>query len=299
MQCKEPVTIRKTHHSGSRETMAVPCGRCVFCLARRRNDWSLRLQAELRHAQFASFVTLTYDDEHLPRTPKEYPDMWLPTGTLSKRDLQLFLKKLRKFQETKVPEYHSDNKSPQIRYFIVGEYSDKDRPHYHALLFNVHTLTEGHISAIWGNGFVHVGKVQEGSIHYTTKYMLKNVNERIKESEEKDRTAEFALMSRRPGIGNSYITQSKTYHRKSGKSQVRNDSGQLSPMPRYYREKIWNPLERKIQNQRGLDPSETKYAEETTQLEKKGENPDNYRKRSEELKENRLIKIKNQKRTKL
>lgn len=47
-----------------------------------------------------SFVTLTYDEEHLP-----------PDGSLRKRDLQLYLKRLRR----RLP----------FRFFAAGEYGER------------------------------------------------------------------------------------------------------------------------------------------------------------------------------
>ena len=45
---------------------AVPCGRCVNCRKNKRQSWVYRLQAEADEYPFSLFVTLTYDDEHIP-----------------------------------------------------------------------------------------------------------------------------------------------------------------------------------------------------------------------------------------
>ena len=61
-----------------------------------------------------SFVTLTYDDEHLPGDQ-----------CLDHRDFQLFMKRLRK----RFPS----------RFFMCGEYGGLNgRPHYHSILFGVY-----------------------------------------------------------------------------------------------------------------------------------------------------------------
>lgn len=68
---------------------------------------------QLCHRQ-SSFITLTYDDKHLPEG-----------GTLVREHYQNFLKSLRKHYP---PE--------AIRFYFVGEYGEKNfRPHYHAALF--------------------------------------------------------------------------------------------------------------------------------------------------------------------
>lgn len=61
------------------------------------------------------FLTLTYDEKHVPRAP----------GGLSLRfyDIQLFCKRLRKAKY-------------KLKYIIVGEYgTTTHRPHYHAILW--------------------------------------------------------------------------------------------------------------------------------------------------------------------
>jgi hypothetical protein len=143
----------------------------------------------------ASFVTLTYSDENLPYTLEGAP-------CLCKRDVQLWLKRLRK--------HFSDR---QIRYYLAGEYGTKThRPHYHALLFGVgpseldelylqyggksgerrHSL----LSDSWSFGLVHVGDVQRESIQYVAGYVTKKFTKK-----GDGNVPEFALMSRRPGIG--------------------------------------------------------------------------------------------------
>ena len=97
---------------------ALPCGQCIGCRLERSRQWATRLMKELRLHNHASFITLTYDDNNLPKTADGVP-------TLCLRDMQLFLKSLRKhFQPV------------QLRYFQCGEYGEKtQRPHYHMILF--------------------------------------------------------------------------------------------------------------------------------------------------------------------
>lgn len=104
---------------------AVPCGRCVNCRKNKRQSWVYRLQAEADECPFSLFVTLTYDDEHIP-TAMIGEDLFKTTvGVVSKRDIQLFMKRLRK----KYDQY-------RLRYFLTSEYgSQGGRPHYHMILF--------------------------------------------------------------------------------------------------------------------------------------------------------------------
>lgn len=147
----------------------VPCGKCEACLARRARDWMIRLREEMKDSSYACFVTLTYDDEHLPREDRKVYDWMIDQEVIFKdvpvhrvRDCQLFLKRLRK-----------DNPDVKIRYFLVSEFGPKTlRPHYHVIIFNLsrERCNKAYISSKWKNGFVEVSKVTEGRIAYVTKY---------------------------------------------------------------------------------------------------------------------------------
>lgn len=198
-----------------------PCGKCIACRARARQEWVFRLRMEYNDCDFGLFVTLTYDDEHLP------------PGGVCKRDVQLFLKRLRK-----------NWKSLTLRYYICSEYGDHTmRPHYHALLFFkgiertvslYDTITEA-----WSNGFCQYGEIEEGSIVYCTKYCLKGSD--VPSGCEKN----FRLLSKmHGGIGIDYLKKKGNYH------VLRLDTpqncvyrGQKSPMPRYYRTKLLGKLD--------------------------------------------------------
>lgn len=156
-----------------------PCGKCLHCRINKSREWKFRIILESLCYENNCFVTLTYDDEHIPRD-------W----NLSKEDYQNFLKLLR---------YNLPDRT--IRYFIVGEYgNDKGRPHYHAILFNVGMHEASAIRKAWGKGFIHVGEVNKDTASYVTSYVTKgwtldNV------SELKGRTPEFMRSSK----GSKYI----------------------------------------------------------------------------------------------
>lgn len=169
--CLSPIRLTK---NVSRE-VDVPCGKCPKCTARRASGWSFRLTQHFKTVQSAQFVTLTYDTQHVPLTPRGFM-------TLSKRDCQLFFKSLRK----------AHDKGTQIKYYIAGEYGGKTkRPHYHIILFNAKIEL---IQKAWDKGQVHYGEVNEASIGYTLKYISKP--SRIPEHQNDDRLPEFALMSK-------------------------------------------------------------------------------------------------------
>jgi len=203
--------------------VSVPCGKCLACLTRKRNEWTFRLEIEHRYSTGALFITLTYDEKHNPYE-------------LRKRDLQLYFKRLRK--EASEDGYHG------IRYYAVGEYGSKyGRAHYHILLFNV---PEKFARAAWRDrngqpiGIVHVGRVTPASIAYTTKYVIQKADETaLVDGRGREREKPFALMSRSYGIGGRYLTDEMVQWHRDGDRNYAIRFGQKVGLPNLYRRKIW------------------------------------------------------------
>lgn len=186
------------------------------------------------------FITLTYNDEHLP-----------PDGSLVKSDFQKFMKRLRKFFQDR-----------RIRYYQCGEYGQTDdgqigRPHYHACLFNLDfpdkelfSDSKGNplfisktLEKIWGKGFAVIGDLTFESAAYVARYVLKKVNghEAPDHYERVDITTgevywlvpEYSTMSRRPGIGRDWYEKYKDDLFPSDEVPVPG-SGVYKKVPRYY-----------------------------------------------------------------
>lgn len=208
------------------ELLLVDCGKCLPCLINKRSDWSFRLMQEYKAASCAAFITLTYH-------PKFVPDQGL-----SKRHVQLFMKRLRKL----CPE--------RLRYFLVGEYGTRSgRPHYHIILFNyeggLHRLYEAW-STVKGEpfGIVHIGKVTEASIRYTTKYVIQR-----NAYSYGSKSRPFMLCSRAYGLGLNYLTDEMVaWHRGTRSVKMMTPElartytmiyGEKGRLPRYYKDKIW------------------------------------------------------------
>ena len=115
--CMSPLNIPHPTYKKSAIRLEVPCGKCHECQEQRREMWSLRLSEEAKDHLNTAFITLTYNDENM---------LWCGDyGTLQKKDLQDWLKRLRRQIEPL-----------KIRYYAVGEYGTNTmRPHYHVLLF--------------------------------------------------------------------------------------------------------------------------------------------------------------------
>lgn len=248
MRCIKPLILG----TADERAKTVPCGRCNFCLMSNRMDWTIRLlqEAKICHAQH--FLTLTYDDDYLSYSPSGEP-------TLEKKDLQLFFKRLRK-ENAKHTNY-------SIRYFAVGEYGETtQRPHYHAILFNVHPNTINKLDTIWGCGIHKLGTVTVSSIHYVTGYLIGRYDD------HGDKNSPFALQSRRPGLGQNYIkTHAKWNRPDDNPDHWRNYTkinGYTNRLPRYYRDRIFSKEELQLLNQKAAQLFDETYLKELDRLSK-------------------------------
>ncbi len=175
---------------------------------------------ELKVCSSANFVTLTYNDKYRP-------------GQLEKKDVQLFIKRIR-----------AHVAPVKIRYFFVGEYGpETGREYYHGIIYNLPDELE--VLNKWTKddesmGFVHVGTVTQASIHYVTKYMLKNLTGR-----PYGKTPPFAIMSKKPGLGTNYVTDYKDYHADRTDSFATLPGGIKQRLPRHIKDKLFTEAQRK------------------------------------------------------
>lgn len=217
----------------------LPCNKCVGCRLERSRQWAVRCVHEAQLHEQNCFITLTYDDNNLPR---DY--------SLSVQHHQKFIKRLRKALSPK-----------KIRFFLAGEYGEKTfRPHYHALIFgympedlvlykngNNPLYLSPKLQKIWGKGIVTVGNVTYESAAYTARYIMKKIDgdkrELIGENGLKhyewldddgvihEQIPEYIAMSRRPGIGNKWyeLYKNDLYYHDHAISQ-----GKKLKVPKYY-----------------------------------------------------------------
>lgn len=162
------------------------CGQCLPCRINRRRLWTWRQVMESFCHEQNCFITLTYDDAHLPRTEDG-------KATLVPDHATLFIKRLRERVRS------ADER--RFRYFLVGEYGDEsDRPHYHATLFGLGPLDAPLIQASWSGGFSYTAEFNEKTAQYVCGYVVKKMVAKD-HPQLAGRRPEFARMSRRPGIG--------------------------------------------------------------------------------------------------
>lgn len=200
MPCTHPMPACKTHAGivtfdhrkfpSGKQSMLIPCGTCLGCKRAKAKEWALRCMLELHEHDSAAFTTLTYDDDHLPRT-------------LERNALQRFMRNIRKAKRRKATK--------PIRFFASGEYGeDTQRPHYHAILFGCDaTMDEQLIDRAWKQGITKTLRVTPAAIAYVAGYVDKKINDRnYAEKERIDYTTgevykwqqPFLQMSRKPGI---------------------------------------------------------------------------------------------------
>lgn len=223
--CMNPFTL--SEENGGHQ---VPCGKCFNCKRRRASSWSVRLVKEGERSLSAHFLTLTYNTDTVPISDNGFM-------TLDKTDLQKFFKRLRK--------WHGKNTTP-LKYYAVGEYGGQTkRPHYHIIMFNANLE---HFERSWSLdlkplGQIHIGTITEASIGYTLKYICKE--SQIPMHKNDDRIKEFALMSK--GLGSNYLTEKMIQWHKNKTEEriyVPLKDGKKAPLPRYYKQKIYNEYEK-------------------------------------------------------
>lgn len=240
MQCTNTHYIEK-------QNIRVPCGVCTACRIRKTNEWTIRLTYELQsHNNIGSFVTLTYDDEHIHKNWQR-PDL-LP-HTLSKTDAQNFVKKLRK----RMMKYEKK----KIRYYLCGEYGEEtQRPHLHIILFGVDSSDIMHRNYIYESWDKctwtplrkqkSIGFVAKESIQYTVGYIQKSFMSYNKEDifqYYQGRIPPFNLQSQGLGIDGAFKNAGKIYM--SGKIPWQ---GTEVGIPKYWTKKVGIKHEVKRQN---------------------------------------------------
>lgn len=208
---------------GDGQLVPVPCGKCVECLKDWQNDWSFRLTQECRQVSCPIVVELTFAPEYLPVAYNNEAMEW--QSYVSKRDVQLFLKRLRKI----CPEFKNN-----LRYFAVGEYGgDYNRAHYHVVLISsaIKTVYQYYnkILQAWNQGFIYIKRCQSEQIGYVTKYL----NKLDKSSHI---TSPFKLFSKHLGL--CYLTDKMIdYFFKTFATGVPFKRGYIK-LPRYYRKHL-------------------------------------------------------------
>jgi len=227
------------------QDIQLPCGQCIGCRLSRSIMWATRCMHESQLHEANCFITLTYDEHHLP-----------DNHTLDHDYFQKFMKRLRK-----------EISPTKVRYFMCGEYGDDSwRPHFHAILFGYdfpdkieYTIGENEnpyyiselLYKLWPYGFHTIGECTFETAAYVARYCVKKItgddaeahynriltdwNEvtgEITFMQEVDLQPEYARMSTNPGIGKEWFNQFKSELYPS--NFIITPNGKKVSIPHYY-----------------------------------------------------------------
>lgn len=246
------VTFNRKDSFGT--SIQLPCRRCLGCRLKHAKDWQIRCYHEsLVHGVNNTFLTLTYDDHHLPphrSLDKQNPSHW-----------QKFIRAVR------------DKTKEKIRYIMCGEYGSKcekhqnydcdecgptQRPHYHAILFGFwfadsyqHTTRNGNkyyrsdtLERIWHHGTSETARASFDTMGYVARYILKKQTGPTVESAygipdlstgeiTSLKKSPYTAMSLKPGIGKKWYEENKMDLFPHDYAVLPN--GVQHPVPDYYR----------------------------------------------------------------
>lgn len=228
-----PLPYKPKGHSGA--SFKVPCRGCLGCRIAHEEEWSIRIMHECQMHEDNQYITLTYDEEHIPWDHGLHHSHW-----------QTFMRRLRKA----TPE--------KLRFYMCGEYGDlHSRPHFHCIVNNlklpdlIHTgVSEGNkiytsaiIADAWQRqGNVYIGETVTRAVAlYVAGYMLKDSDKQWKNNwewpnkitgEMHARKKPYCQMSTHPGIGKPWLDK---YFADVFPHDSVNVGGKEHPTPKYYR----------------------------------------------------------------
>jgi hypothetical protein len=223
MPCYNPVGTYRTDGSNT----VRPCGMCLGCRLEYSRQWAVRCLHEAALHKDNCFITLTYNNENLPENL-----------SLSLDEIQKFLKRFRRKVEPNKIRYFGCGEYGEKQ---GHKYSDGiGRPHYHLCVFgydfhdkqvlrngtykrwrsrffkgeNADLYISKNLGKMWKKGFHSIGDVSFNSAGYVARYVTKK--KKLTQTEMKrtgktlddhykGRTPEFAIMSKRPGLGQDWI----------------------------------------------------------------------------------------------
>lgn len=211
-----PKKYMKLHPEGE-PTHWLPCQKCLGCREIQQQQLALRITHEATAYTHNHFLTLTYEEEKLPRG-------------LQKHHMQNFWKKLRK------------QTTHKIKHLTCGEYGDRtQRPHYHAAVLNLaiadlkkwdsENNRSNTLEKLWAHGIVTVSELTPDRIKYVAGYVLKKAGYRKQiycTEDGEELQGPYRNMSK--GLGKEWL---KKYATDLRNGYLQQDQSKYT-IPRYY-----------------------------------------------------------------
>lgn len=204
------------------------CGVCRDCRLYRAREWAIRCYHEASLHSESCVLTLTFAKD---------------PGTVRKKDLQLFFKRMRKH-------------GLSFRYFAVGEYGENfTRPHYHVILFGKDFREDRYpwkrskkgillyrsptIEKHWTLGHSDVSDMSMEAAGYCARYTMKKIQGDLADEHyvrefhgvEIPVNPEFMVCSKNPALGLGWIQK---YWDEVFPLDHVIYKGKECPVPRYY-----------------------------------------------------------------
>lgn len=275
---QKKITFKKPTNSDIYTEIEIPCGNCLGCRLDHANEWALRIALECKSHKDNCFITLTYDNKHLPINKNHI--------TLLKKDFQDFIKRLRTaIEPIKISYFGCGEYGPQTNrshgHFIIMGWKPNDIKQIQSSKTNNPMFTSPKLEKIWGKGFIAIEDVNYNVACYVARYCQKkaglqpNKRKYTGETELKTkidprnkqeytsiinktevskydiygREKEFILMSKKPAIGLNYWNKNKEQIlRNKGIFIKIDDNLKLKPIPRYFLKKLEQESYEKLYN---------------------------------------------------
>lgn len=231
--------------------LPVPCGHCMECHRKKKNEWKIRLTEEIKDNKNGLFVTLTFSNESIKELTEEIWANEIIEGynldnTISTIATRRYLERERK----------ATGKSK--RHWLITEigHNGTENIHLHGIIWNTEkwdinaliTTTER-----WQYGYIYPRNERELKKAYTTgrtiNYISKYINKRDIEHKEYE-----PIILTSSGIGAGYIENKRW----STKDFYITESGHKMGMPQYYRNKLLTEEQKEIEWIKKLDEN-TRY----------------------------------------
>lgn len=236
MQCPNKVPL-KGYKDILGNQVYRPCGGCAVCRQNKVMALTARANYAWKEHPYCSFVTLTYDDNHL----------YYKYSVKSKMDMPIGLPSLNRTHATKVVDdlrhylkrHNVKFCEKKFEFVLCGEYGGQfGRPHLHLCLFGVDfPAAKKILQKVWYYGFVDSKPLENGAIRYVIKYLGKQETGVLKDVSYHDRGIEPPFVVFSKGLGARLFSDHIDDINKYG--AIRYGSKFIS-VPAYYRDKFIN-----------------------------------------------------------